>query len=160
MSFLLCLHLVQGSRLRWRLRRLFQRMVFSYRSLPLQGKVPRRGGQGDCGMKDSWNKVSQSLVTSHSIIRRKGSAYMCGIRSFGSVPTYSGWEGSHIERFRPLRMTIREGGWALIWEICCVFWNQRCYITIRVAPWRRGAPKAQDGSTQRCEKLCETTRFP
>ena len=28
-----------------------------------------------------------------------------------------------IERFRPLRMTIREGGWALIWEICCVFWN-------------------------------------
>ena len=32
---------------------------------------------------------------------------MCGIRSFGSVPTYSGWEGSHIERFRPLRMTIR-----------------------------------------------------
>ena len=31
---------------------------------------------------------------------------------------------------------------------------------IRVAPWRRGAPKAQDGSTKRCEKLCETTRFP
>ena len=34
------------------------------------------------------------------------------------------WLGfSHIERFRPLRMTIREGGRALIWEICCVFWN-------------------------------------
>ncbi len=31
--------------------------------------------------------------------------------------------GSHIERFRPLRMTIREGGRVLIWEICCVFWN-------------------------------------
>ena len=31
--------------------------------------------------------------------------------------------GSHIECFRPLRMTIREGGRALIWEICCVFWN-------------------------------------
>ena len=31
---------------------------------------------------------------------------------------------------------------------------------IRVAPWRRGAPKAQDGSTKRCEKLCETIRFP
>ena len=34
------------------------------------------------------------------------------------------WLGlSHIERFRPLRMTIRGGGWTLIWEICCVFWN-------------------------------------
>ena len=32
--------------------------------------------------------------------------------------------------------------------------------TIRVDPWRRAAPKAQDGSTKRCEKLCETTRFP
>ena len=32
--------------------------------------------------------------------------------------------------------------------------------TIRVGPWRRAAPKAQDGSTKRCEKLCETTRFP
>ena len=33
---------------------------------------------------------------------------MRGIRSFGSVPTCSGWGFSHIERFRPLRMTIRE----------------------------------------------------
>ena len=32
--------------------------------------------------------------------------------------------------------------------------------TIRVGPWRRAAPKAQDGSTQRCEKLCGTIRFP
>ena len=27
------------------------------------------------------------------------------------------------ERFRPLRMTIREGGRALIWVIRCVFWE-------------------------------------
>ena len=33
---------------------------------------------------------------------------MCGMRSFGSVPTCSGWGFSDIERFRPLRMTIRE----------------------------------------------------
>ena len=33
---------------------------------------------------------------------------MHGMRSFDSVPTCSGWEGSYIERFRPLRMTIRE----------------------------------------------------
>ena len=32
--------------------------------------------------------------------------------------------------------------------------------TIRVGLWRRGAPKAQDGSMQRCERLCETIRFP
>ena len=32
---------------------------------------------------------------------------MCGMRSFGAVPTCSGWGFSHIERFRPLRMTIR-----------------------------------------------------
>ena len=32
---------------------------------------------------------------------------MCGMRSFGSVLTCSGWGFSHIERFRPLRMTIR-----------------------------------------------------
>ena len=29
--------------------------------------------------------------------------------------------------------------------------------TIRVGPGRRAAPKAQDGSTQRCERLCEIT---
>ena len=33
---------------------------------------------------------------------------MCGMRSFGSVLTCSGWGFSYIERFRPLRMTIRE----------------------------------------------------
>ena len=32
---------------------------------------------------------------------------MRGMRSFGSVLTCSGWGFSHIERFRPLRMTIR-----------------------------------------------------
>ena len=58
-------------------------------------------------MKDSWDKVSQSLVTSHSIIRRKGSAYMRGMRSFGSVLTCFGWGFSRIGRFPPLRMTIR-----------------------------------------------------
>ena len=32
---------------------------------------------------------------------------MCGMRSFGSVLTCSGWGFSHMGRFRPLRMTIR-----------------------------------------------------
>ena len=48
---------------------------------------------------------------------------MRGMRSFGSVLTCSGWGFSHIERFPPLRMTIRESGWALIWVIRCVFWE-------------------------------------
>ena len=32
---------------------------------------------------------------------------MCGMRSFDSVPTCSGWGFSHMGRFSPLRMTIR-----------------------------------------------------
>ena len=58
-----------------------------------------------------WHLSHQSLVT--PTIRGKESSHMCGMRSFGSVLTCSGWGFSHIERFRPLRMTIREGGWAL-----------------------------------------------
>ena len=56
-------------------------------------------------------------------IRGKESSHMYGVRSFGSVLTCSGWGFSHIERFPPLRMTIREGGRALIWEIRYMFWN-------------------------------------
>ena len=48
---------------------------------------------------------------------------MRGMRSFGPVPTCSGWGFSHIERFHPLRMTIRGSGRALIWVIRCVFWE-------------------------------------
>ena len=33
---------------------------------------------------------------------------MFGMRSFGSVLTFSGWFFSHIGRFSPFRMTIRE----------------------------------------------------
>ena len=68
-----------------------------------------------------WHLSHQSLVA--PTIRGKESSHMRGVRSFGSVSTCSGWGFSHIERFRPLRMTIREGGTALIWEIRCVFWN-------------------------------------
>ena len=85
---------------------------------------------------------------------------MRGIRSFGSVPTCSGWGFSHIERFRPLRMTIRGerkgfhlGDMLRVLELSVLY-------TIRVGPWKRAAPKAQDGFTKRCERLCETTRFP
>ena len=85
---------------------------------------------------------------------------MSGMRSFDSVPTCSGRGFSHIERFRPLRMTIRGermgsylGDTLRVLELAVLY-------TIRVGPWRRAAPKAQDGSMKRCEKLCEITRLP
>ena len=56
-------------------------------------------------------------------IRGKESSHICGMRSFGSVPTCSGCGSSHIGRFRLLRMTIRGSGRALIWEIRCMFWD-------------------------------------
>ena len=95
------------------------------------------------GDAQKWHLSHQSLVT--PTIRGKESSHMRGMRSFGSALTCSGWCFLHIERFRPLRMTIREGGRALIWEICCVFWNYRCYITIRVGPWRR---KSRRGTSE------------
>ena len=57
---------------------------------------------GDARM---WHLTHQSLVT--PTIRGKESSHMRGMRSFDSVLTCSGWGFSHIERFRPLRMTIR-----------------------------------------------------
>ena len=94
---------VQGSWLRRRLRRFFY-----------WGDVRK------------WNLSHQSLVT--PTIRGKESYHMRGMRSFDSVPTCSGWGFSYIERFRLLRMAIREGGRVFIWEIRCVFWDYRCYI--------------------------------
>ena len=76
-------------------------------------------------MKDRWDKVSQSLVTSHSIIRRKGSAHMRGMRSFDSVPTCSGWGGGSHRAFLSAqdddtgeRVVSRGGGFAAnIWAV-------------------------------------------
>ena len=63
------------------------------------------------------------LVTSHSYDTREGIVSHAWYEILRLSP-HLFWLGfSHIERFRPLRMTIREGGRALIWEICCVFWN-------------------------------------
>ena len=39
---------------------------------------------------------------------------MRGMRSFDSVLTCFGWGFSHLERFRPLRMTIRGGADGLL----------------------------------------------
>ena len=78
---------------------------------------------------------------------------MRGMRSFGSVLTCSGWGFSHIERFRPLRMTIRGerkgfhlGDTLHVLELAVLY-------TIRVGPWRRAAPKAQDRVPRRVSTL-------
>ena len=104
MCFLLCFHLVQGS------------------GFKVQGS---RSGFAAFLLGDArkWHLSHQSLVT--PTIRGKESSHMYGVRSFGSVPTCSGWGFSHMGRFRPLRMTIREGGRALIWEIRCMFWKRK-----------------------------------
>ena len=59
---------VQGSGVRWRLRRFFY-----------WGDVRK------------WHLSQQSLVT--PTIQGKESSHMYGVRSFGSVPTCSGWGG-------------------------------------------------------------------
>ena len=70
----------------------------------------------------------KSPVTSHSYDTREGIVSLVWHEILRLSP-HLFWLGfSHIGRFRPLRMTIREGGRALIWEIRCVFWNYRCYI--------------------------------
>ena len=72
---------------------------------------------------------------------------MRGMRSFDSVLTCFGWGFSHLERFRPLRMTIRgERMGSYLGDMLRVLELSVLY-TIRVGPWRRAAPKAQDGST-------------
>ena len=92
-------------------------------------------------------------------IRGKESSHMYGVRSFGSVPTCSGWGFSHIERFRPLRMTIRGERMVSYLRDTLRVLELAVLYTIRVAPYRRGAPKAQDGSTRRCERLFEAIRL-
>ena len=126
---------VQGSGFRWRLRRLF-----------LLGRCPE--------------VAFKSPVTSHSYDTREGivSHVWCQIlrlsphlfwlgvfthRAFSSAQDDDtrGRKGSHL------------GDMLRVLELAVLY-------TIRVGPWRRAAPKAQDGSTQRCEKLCGTIRFP
>ena len=135
MSFLLCLHLVQGSRFR----------------VEVAASPPFLLGQ--CS-----EVAFKSLVT--PTIRGKESSHMRGVRSFGSVPTCSGWGFSTHRAFSSVqdddtgeRKDFHLGDTLRVLELSVLY-------TIRVGPWRRATPKAQDGSTKRCERLCETTRFP
>ena len=53
---------VQGSGLSWRLRRFFlEDGILVSQPSPL-GEGARKGWMGDYGMKDSWDKVSRSLL--------------------------------------------------------------------------------------------------
>ena len=126
MCFLLCLHLVQGSR------------------FMVQGSSSGFAAFFYWGDARKWHLSHQSIVT--PTIRGKESSHMRGMRSFGSVLTCSGWGFSHIERFRPFRMTIRGSGRVFIWEIRCVFWNYRYYITIRVAPYYENLSRVKNGA--------------
>ena len=70
---------------------------------------------------------------------------MRGVRSFGLVPTCSGWGVSHIERFRPLRMTVlgeRIGsqGW------CAAFLEDGIPVS-QPSPLGESAPQGRIGQT-------------
>ena len=59
-----------------------------------------------------WGDARKWHLSYQSLLRYEGSGsfHMRGMRSFGLVPTCSGGSFSHIERFRPFRMTIRGSG--------------------------------------------------
>ena len=110
-------------------------------------------------MKDSWNKVSQSLVTSHSYDTRKGIVSHAWYEILRLSP-HLFWLGGTHRAFSSAqdddtgeRKGFHLGDTLRVLELSVLY-------TIRVGPWRRAAPKAQDGSTKRCEKLCEAIRFP
>ena len=56
-------------------------------------------------------------------IRGKESSHMRGMRSFGLVPTCSGWGFSHIGRFLSAQDDDTGERKGFLWEIRCVFWN-------------------------------------
>ena len=87
--------------------------------------------------------VFKSPVT--PTIGGKESAHMYGVRSFGSVPTCSGWGFSHIERFRPLRMTIRGERMVSYLRDTLRVLELAVLYTIRVGPWRR---KSRRGTSE------------
>mgnify|MGYP007083638380 CR=1 FL=1 len=69
---------------------------------------------------------------------------MCSMRSFDSVPTCSDWGFSHIERFRPLRMTIREGGWSHRLAVSPPFLEDDILV-LQPSPLGEGAPQGRIG---------------
>ena len=101
MCFLLCLHLVQG----------------------LRFKVQGLGGGFAAFFY--WGDARKCLFRNKSLLRYEGRNRLTCVVSDPSTQSPLVLAGAfpHIERFRPLRMTIRESGWALIWEIHCMFWN-------------------------------------
>ena len=80
----------------------------------------------------------------YEILRLSPHLFWLGVfthRAFSSVQDddTGEWKGFHLgDTLRVLELSV--------------------LYTIRVGPWRRAAPKAQDGSTKRCEKLCEIIR--
>ena len=145
-----CFHLVQGSRFKvqgsgFRVQGSGFRVQGSgFRG---QGSGVRVQGSGGgfaaffyWGDARKWHLSHQSLVA--PTIRGKESSHMRGVRSFGSVSTCSGWGFSHIERFRPLRMTIREGGWSHRLAVSPFF--RRWYSRIAAFPSRGRCPAGAD----------------
>ena len=116
-------------------------MVFPYRSLPLYSRgrlVWRR-----LRRLFDWVMLESSiLVTSHSYDTRV-SPHLFWLGLFTHRAFSSAQDDDMGER-----MGSYLGDMLRVLELSVLY-------TIRVGPWRRAAPKAQDGSTRRCERLCE-----
>ena len=103
---------------------------------------------------------SAFLVTSHSYDTREGIVSHVWYEILRLSPhlfwlgvfTYGAFSSAQDDGTRG-RMGSHLGDMLRVLELAVLY-------TIRVGPWRRGAPKAQDGSTKRCERLCEAIRLP
>ena len=134
---MLCFHLVQGSRFR----------VEVAASPPFYwGRCPEVAFKSPV---TSHSYDTRERISSHAwyeILRLSPHLFWLGLfthRAFSSAQNDDTGErkGSHLgDTLRVLELSV--------------------LYTIRVGPWRRAAPKAQDGSTRRCERLCEITRLP
>ena len=123
---------VQGSGLSWRLRRFFDWAMPESSILVTSRFYDTRKGT----VSHMW----------HEILRLSPHLFWLEVFTHGSFSSAQdddtrGRKGFHLgDTLRVLELSV--------------------LYTIRVGPWRRAAPKAQDGSTRRCEKLCEAIRLP
>ena len=139
MCFLLCFHLVQGSGFR------------------VQGS---RSGFAAFFIGRCSKVVFKSPVTSHSYDMREGIVSHLWHEILRLSPhlfwlvffSHRAFSSAQDDDTRG-RMDSYLGDMLRVLELAVLY-------TIRVGPWKRAAPKAQDGSTKRCEKLCEAIRLP
>ena len=134
-------------------------MVISYRSLPHAGKACMEAASPPFFIGTM--PESAFLVTSHSYDTREGIVSHAWHEILRLSP-HLFWLGLFTHRAFSLRSGCRYGGaegFSSGRYVACFGTIGVIYDTSRPLE-RRAAPKAQDGSTKRCERLCEAIRLP